>query len=239
MSSVNPAPTTPMDNGPTGLPGGGRGGGKHQHLPSLPICSIYNPLSRQSDVKSLPLYIPRFVHPKTHPESPLIAFADHASSATLLLLLAISMLIVGRSVFIRRRTRRVLEEAARGGTTVPLQTVRSTVKLGAKPKLFDVYTTVHETPSRSPLDGGLLTWANLKVHPHLPVHSDQSIFTGPLQYRPASLCHIKKTGTPISPIPCTTIVYSIGTPFFPPFTSGSATSPIVSIRCPRSTCSPS
>lgn len=79
--------------------------------------------------------------------------------ATLLLLLAISVLIVGRSIFIRRRARRLHEEAIRNGT-LPLAG-RNTVKFGAKPKLFNVFTTRNETPGRSPPDDTPPTWANI------------------------------------------------------------------------------
>lgn len=81
--------------------------------------------------------------------------------ATLLLLLAISVLIVGRSIFIRRRARRMMEEAVRNGT-LPPQTGRPPVKFGAKPKLFDVYTTRNGIPGKFTLDDSLLSWENLK-----------------------------------------------------------------------------
>ncbi|KAF9780721.1 hypothetical protein BJ322DRAFT_1023455 [Thelephora terrestris] len=81
--------------------------------------------------------------------------------ATLLLLLAISVLIVGRSIFIRRRAHRLLEENVRNGV-LPPQTGRPVVKFGAKPKLFDVYAARNTIPGRPSLGDGLLAWANLK-----------------------------------------------------------------------------
>jgi len=59
--------------------------------------------------------------------------------ATLLLLLAISGGIVFRSVLIRRRTRRMIEEAIRNGTWIP-PAPRTPVKLSDKPALYDAYT---------------------------------------------------------------------------------------------------
>jgi len=81
--------------------------------------------------------------------------------ATLLLLLAISAAVVGRSIVIRRRARRMIEEAIRNGTWLP-QAGRPAVKLGEKPKLFDVHTTMDGIPYRSPLNRGLLAWGDLR-----------------------------------------------------------------------------
>ncbi|KAF9643043.1 hypothetical protein BDM02DRAFT_3264253 [Thelephora ganbajun] len=81
--------------------------------------------------------------------------------ATLLLLLTISVVVVGRSIIIRRRARRMIEEAIRNGTWLP-PAGRPVVKLGEKPKLFDVYTTMDGIPGRSPLDVSLLAWEDLK-----------------------------------------------------------------------------
>jgi len=82
--------------------------------------------------------------------------------ATLLLLLAISVAVVGRSIVIRRRARRMIEEAELNGTWLA-QAGRPAVKLGEKPKLFDVRTTTMDGISyRSPLDRGLLAWGDLK-----------------------------------------------------------------------------
>lgn len=163
-----------------------------------------------------------------------MTFADHSPSATLLLLLAISMLIVGRSVFIRRRARRTMEQAMRNGT-LPPQTARPIVKLGAKPKLFDVYSTGHRISGGPPLDDGSLTWANIKVLPHLQVNSDQSVFTGLVQYHPASLRHIEETSESTPPSPTTTITYSNRSLFIAPAAPCSPTAPIVTTRCPRIT----
>ena len=58
----------------------------------------------------------------------------------------------------------MIEEAIRDGTWIP-QAGRPVVKLGEKPKLFDVYTTVDSIPGRSPVDDGLLAWGGLKVRP--------------------------------------------------------------------------
>jgi len=79
--------------------------------------------------------------------------------ATLLLLLAISVVIVGRSIVIRRQARRMIEEAIRNGTWLP-QAGRPVVKLGEKPKLFDVYTTMNGVPRRP--DDSFLAWGGLK-----------------------------------------------------------------------------
>jgi len=81
--------------------------------------------------------------------------------ATLLLLLTISMAIVGRSLYIRRRGRRVIEEAMRNGT-LPPQAARPIPSFGDKPNLFDVYTTGRTIPGSSPLDDSPPTWANIK-----------------------------------------------------------------------------
>jgi len=81
--------------------------------------------------------------------------------ATLLLLLTISVAVVGRSIVIRRRARRMIEEAMQNGTWLP-HAGRPAVKLGEKPKLFDVHTTADGIPYRSPLDRGLLAWDDLK-----------------------------------------------------------------------------
>jgi len=59
----------------------------------------------------------------------------------------------------------MMEEAVRNGT-LPLQTGRPPVKLGAKPKLFDVYTARNGIPGKFPLDDSLLSWENLKVRSH-------------------------------------------------------------------------
>lgn len=95
---------------------------------------------------------------------PLMTFANRPFSATLLLLLTISVVVVGRSIIIRRRARRVIEEAVRNGTWLP-QAGRPAAKLGEKPKLFDVYTSLDGIPRRSPLNDSLLAWGGLKVPP--------------------------------------------------------------------------
>jgi len=59
--------------------------------------------------------------------------------ATLLLLLGISAVIVCRSIIMRRRTRRLIEEAIANGTWIP-PVVRAPVNLARKPLLYDVYT---------------------------------------------------------------------------------------------------
>jgi hypothetical protein len=59
--------------------------------------------------------------------------------ATLLLLLGISAAIVCRSIIVRRRTRRLIEEAIANGTWIP-PAVRVPVNLAEKPLLYDVYT---------------------------------------------------------------------------------------------------
>jgi len=59
--------------------------------------------------------------------------------ATLLLLLGISAVIICRSILIRRRTRRLIEEAIANGTWIP-PAGRAPVNLAEKPLLYDVYT---------------------------------------------------------------------------------------------------
>ena len=66
----------------------------------------------------------------------------------------------------------MIEEAIRNGTWLP-QAGRPVVKLGEKPKLFDIYTTVDDIPGKSPEDDGLLAWGGLKVHPPSSTPSDQ------------------------------------------------------------------
>ena len=127
------------------------------------------------------LYLYTFLGSYTIPNIPPMTFADRSLLATLLLLLAISVLIVGRSIFVRRRARRVMEEAIRNGTS-PTQT-RPAVKLGDKPVLFDVYTT----KNGSPPDNISVTWADLKVRLYFSAHSAPWTFTGLLRYR-ASRC---------------------------------------------------
>ena len=65
--------------------------------------------------------------------------------ATLILLLSISGAIVGRSYVLRRRQRRLIEEAIRNGTYVP-PSVRGGAPrvLGAKPQLHDVFLALDE-----------------------------------------------------------------------------------------------
>ena len=101
----------------------------------------------------------------------LTTISDPSLPATLLLLLTISVAVVGRSIVIRRRARRMIEEAVQNGTWLP-HAGRPAVKLGEKPKLFDVHTTADGIPYRSPLDRGLLAWDDLKVRPS----SDQRTF---------------------------------------------------------------
>jgi len=60
--------------------------------------------------------------------------------ATLLLLLGISAGIVARSIFVRRRTRRRLEEAIANGTWNPPR--KPSFRLGEKPRLYDAYTSL-------------------------------------------------------------------------------------------------
>jgi len=59
--------------------------------------------------------------------------------ATLLLLLGISAAIVCRSIVVRRRARRMVEEAIANGTWIP-PVVRTPVNLAEKPQFYDVYT---------------------------------------------------------------------------------------------------
>ncbi|KIP06906.1 hypothetical protein PHLGIDRAFT_19341 [Phlebiopsis gigantea 11061_1 CR5-6] len=59
---------------------------------------------------------------------------------TLILLLAVSGAIVLRSYVVRRRQRRMVEEAIRNGTYVPPERAKGK-KLGEKPVLYDVYLT--------------------------------------------------------------------------------------------------
>lgn len=66
----------------------------------------------------------------------------------------------------------MIEEAIRDGTWLP-QAGRPIVKLGDKPKLFDVYTTVDSIPGRSPANDGSLAWGSLKVHPPSSAPSDK------------------------------------------------------------------
>ena len=180
MSSIDPTPTTgrrPRPD-PSNFPGGGGGGGngggggggggnpgrggKREDLLCFPICSNDAPTSRQPDVKSLPLHVSWFVHLEQHSKPPPVTLPDHPLSATLLLLLAISLVIVGRSVVVRRRARRMIEEAVRNGTWLP-QAGRPVINLGEKPKLFDVHTTMNGIPGRSPPDDSLLAWGGLKA----------------------------------------------------------------------------
>lgn len=78
----------------------------------------------------------------------------------------------------------------RNGTVAP-QAARPIVKLGAKPKLFDLYTTDHRISGTSPLDDSLLDWANLKVYSRLPVYSEYSSDSS----QPLSAT-LEKSGTP-------------------------------------------
>lgn len=160
--------------------------------PQLSILTVISPF-RQPDVKSLSLHVPWSVRPQRSTISPLVTPADLPFPATLLLLLAISVVIVGRSVVIRRRARRTIEEAVRNGTWLP-QAGRPSVRLGEKPKLFDVYTTMAGVPGKSPTDDGLLAWGDLKVRPP-PSVPDQRVPTAHLYPQPLSVT-LKKTVSP-------------------------------------------
>jgi hypothetical protein len=176
MSSASPTPTFPGRTPPSNPPnfpggggGGGGGGGKPENLAPSPSTLTLFPSARQPDLKPLSIHLSWFVHPEQNPTCPLVTLADHPLPATLLLLLAISVVIVGRSIVIRRRARRVIEDAIRNGTWLP-QAGRPVVKLGEKPKLFDVHTTV---PAISPVDDSLLAWGHLKARPPSSAPSDQ------------------------------------------------------------------
>jgi len=152
MSSFDPTPTS-LPN-PTSFPGGGNGGGGGGG------GGGGSGGGGGGDNQTSNLYLYTFL-------------------ATLLLLLAISVVIVARSVIIRRRARRMIEEAIQNGTWVP-QAGRPVVKLGEKPKLFDVYTTVDSIPGKSLADDDSLAWGGLKP---LSVVLKKSMSTSPLVAR--------------------------------------------------------
>lgn len=127
--------------------------------------------------------------------------------ATLLLLLAISVLIVGRSIFIRRRARRMMEEGIRNGTFPP-QSGRPVARFGAKPKLFDVYTTRNGTLGQPPLGNSSLTWEHLKplsttvrrsvsLPPRAPVSQPPSVEPPSLLFRLAP--RLRPTSRAVTP----------------------------------------
>ena len=104
---------------------------------------------------------------------------------------------MGRSIVIRRRARRTIEEAIRNGTWIP-QAGRQVVKLGDKPKLFNVYTTVDGILCRSPLDSNFLPWGNLKVHPpffvSLRYDKCMSVHRPCMGHHTAAFCDVGNTG---------------------------------------------
>ena len=97
-------------------------------------------------------------------------------------------------------------EGARDGW--PPETARDMVK----PQLFDVLTTGNGIPGRSLPDHRPLTWADLKVHPRLPVHSDESIFTGLLPCPPPPQPLSLTIGKPMSPSPQNSDTYPVRAP---------------------------
>lgn len=204
--------------------------------PPQPTLTII--LARQPNVESLSLHLPWFVHRKHNSKSLPTPFAYHTLPATLLLLLAISVLIVGRSIFIRRRARRMMEEAMRNGT-LPPQTGRPSVKFGAKPKLFDVYTTRNGIPGEYPLYDSLLSWENLKVRSHFLPRNLLWIFIT-LQHQLATLRDVEKTGrVPVSKNSGPTTASSSRNCAVLPFSPGSSTPSNASGRYHRPNLSPS
>lgn len=66
------------------------------------------------------------------------------SPATLVLLIAISALVIGRTFILRRRQQRLIEEAIRNGTYVPPSTNTGSPKF-KKPMLWDVHLEAGES----------------------------------------------------------------------------------------------
>ncbi|TFK60645.1 hypothetical protein BDN72DRAFT_506033 [Pluteus cervinus] len=148
-------PPFPAFSTPAPIPAGGGGGGDGSNngggLPSAGPNIASSASLYPFQTSSYPPYPPLFSNissnlqtPHTNPNDPLLHLV-YTFLATLVLLLGVSASIVVRSLILRRRHRRMMEEAIRNGTWIPPaptiggHTGRVKVDLSKKPKMFEVW----------------------------------------------------------------------------------------------------
>ena len=129
MSSFSTPTPSPSSQGPPGGSGGGSGGNGGG-----------GPSSSSNLANSASLYR-TFHHILSSNVTCLIPCPVYTFLATLVLLLSVSGAIVIRSFILRRRHRRMVEEAIRNGTWVPTTPAarNSRVDLAKKPELWEAY----------------------------------------------------------------------------------------------------
>lgn len=147
-SDITPLPSTTTGIGGNGNNNGGNPGFNNNDGPSLASsASLY----RTSQLPPSPVI--RTQDPPTLTPRPFNEIAVYTFLATLVLLLSVSAAIVVRSFLLRRRHRRLIEEAIRNGTWIPpAPTGRSgpRVDLSKKPRLWEAYLDLHH-PQQQPM----------------------------------------------------------------------------------------